>query len=213
MTEACLSAGNNKSWLTPMTVGRIILVTPHLVGGPRECPRCRGPSRSKCSGCPGTRCHQPRRDTGSWVSILSQRGDRGKSSCCYHGTKPSSHGCLSAYCKMVCSPYFLFHGNALVFVCSLKYSSWLLSEELSVWESDCFFIYLFFWYILSCQWFLHNWLSVFLGLRSTLRPGEEERSPARCAHAQVEMPWVALDGAQSKLLTRVRITYPEQRAA
>ena len=146
MTEACLSAGNNKSWLTPMTVGRIILLTTHLVGGPRECPRCRGPSRSKCSGCPGTRCHPPRRDTGPMrarVSILSQRGDRGKSSCCYHGTKPSSHGCLSAYCKMVCSPYFLFHGNALVFVCSLKYFSWLLSEELSVWESDCFFIICF----------------------------------------------------------------------
>ena len=28
MTEACLRAGNNKSWLTRMTVGRIILLSP-----------------------------------------------------------------------------------------------------------------------------------------------------------------------------------------
>ena len=81
--------------------------------------------------------------------------------------------------------HFCDHGNVLVFVCSLKYASWLLTEELSVRQSTKVSMFMFLLYILSCQWFLHNWLSVFLGLRSTLRPGREgTKSPARSTHAQ-----------------------------
>ena len=95
----------------------------HLAGGPRECRRCRGPSRSMCSGCPDMRCPPPRRDTGP-VSTLSQREwDRGRWPCCCscHGTKPSSHGCLSAHCKMVWSP----------FLCWITEMSWCLFVHLN----------------------------------------------------------------------------------
>ena len=82
---AWVAQGNNKSWLTPMTEGRIEDEKEgetHLAGGLRECLWCRDPSRSKCSECPGMRCHQPLLDTGQMpVSTLSQWRDWGSSSC------------------------------------------------------------------------------------------------------------------------------------
>ena len=187
----------------------------HLAGGPRECPRCRGPSRSMCIGCPDTRCHPPRRDTGPGpVSILSQRDrDRGKwSGCCCHGTKPSSHGCLSAYCKMVWSP----------FLCWITEMSWCLFVHLNTLHgnrrkncqceklldsllSKC----LFFWYLYPLLPVVSPQLTVGISWATvnspTGRGGTKPGPGYACAgrNAPSRARW-----GSGHHLTRVRITYP-----
>ena len=208
---AWVAAGNNKSWLTPMTVRRIEDYCSRRI-------RRRG--KLTLLGGRGNVCSV---ETLLEVSVadalardVTSRGvtrGRWERECQYYHreeTEGIHHAAITArnplHMVPVCpltakwsdlhSGYFKDHRNFLMSIGSLKLSSCYncQCEKLLVTQS------LFVWHIFSCQWFLYNWLSVFLGLRSTLRPGPGAATLGPvCACAKRNAPTAARWGSEQRI--------------